>query len=251
MKRSLFFLLSIIIGICSCDEEEVSASDVIKLQIENGTTSIPADGTSTVNVLGLISVESDEDKRSIEFETTNGFFIKNSEKILMQEAKDTIIVDGESYLGAQVTLRASNSVDSNVEVSAEISFYPATKFLAFTESQPTSLSISADSFGIDNNITSEVLISSLVKSATGFPSSGNSLIYQVFDIESGFEFNANMFRDEKLGVDSSGASSVVFTAGNLELNGEKYTGQLLITSQLQSNSSIADSLNLTITAQSD
>jgi len=253
MKNIITISLIFVLVCCTycCEETEVTASEVIKLQIENGLISIPADGTSTVKILGLISVQADEDKRNIEFETTNGVFIKNNEKLLMKEAKDTLLFEGKNYLAAEVILKASNDVDADVKVTAEIAFYPSTKILSFTESEPTSLVISADGFGIDNDITSEILISSKVKSATGFPSSGNSLKYQVFDKSTGFEFNSNMFRDEKLSVDSSGSSSVIFTAGNLELNGEKYTGELLIISQLENNSAISDSLNLTITQQLD
>lgn len=253
MKNSISVMVIFVFVGCmfSCEETEISASEIIKLQIENGLISIPADGTSTLKILGLISVDADDDKRNIEFETTNGVFTKNNEKLLMKEAKDTVLFEGKNYLGAQVILKAGNVVDLDVKVKAEIAFYPATKSVTFIESYPTSISISSDSFGIDNNITSEVLISSSVRSATGFPSNGNSVRFRVFDKVSGIEFTDNMFRDEKLSVDSSGSSSVIFSAGNLELNGEKYTGKLLIISQLQNNSAISDSLNITITNQLD
>ena len=244
MKKILILALASTI-LVSC-LENVNPNDVIGLRVNNEITSIPADNTSTVTLTTFISVDSDKDKRSIEFETTEGVFTKNNENTITATAEDTVELDDQQYLGVEITLKSNNSVSKDVIVTATIESYPARIHLAFTEAIPTELSLASDRFGVVNSYDSEATLSASVESNTGFPSSGFTVDFFVFDNKDRTPFTDPLFREEKLSVSSEGLASAIFSAGNLMEGDSLFTGDLLIKAIVSEVPSIADSIILNV-----
>lgn len=251
MKKAILISMFMIWFLNGC-EEEITPKEVIEMRLSNSSNSIPADNTSTLEFIAYISENADLDKRSIEFETTAGVFSKNSENTITVVAEDTLEIGNKNFLSASVKLKSSNIVTEQVTVTAKIAFYPARKVVSFTPSAPISIALSADKFGLTNSFDSETTITALVKSETGFPSSGERVEFLVFNSEDNFQFTDLRFRDEKLSVNASGLASAMFTAGNLSLDGASpFVGDLTIVSRIVGQETISDTLKLNVTDKTD
>ncbi|KGL63183.1 hypothetical protein PHEL85_0216 [Polaribacter sp. Hel1_85] len=208
--------------------------------------SIPADNNSTIKITSYISIDSDSDKREIEFITTAGVFTENSKQTLTKTAKDTLSINRLKYLSATVYLKSSNIVSSDVKVTAKTFAYPASVNLAFTEAAAKALKISSNIFGMDNSFESEALLTVNVNSETGFPSSGYEIEFLVLNANTNIPFSNPRFREEKLKLNANGLGSAKFTAGNLLLNGSTFKGDLKIIGRLKNNETITDTLKFNI-----
>lgn len=229
----------------------ISPEEVIGIQFVNEVNSIPADNNSTIEVRAYISVNADDDKRTIKFETTAGVFTENNEKEIEVKAEDTLELNNEKFLSSKVFLKSSNTVTEEVVLTAEIELFPARKSISFTEAQPTSIELSADKFGIFNDFSSEVNLTSVVRSQTGFPSSGSRVSFLVFDDSTGNLFSDVRFRDEKFAINATGESSVVFSAGNLTNQGVPFEGDLRIECRVNGQEDISDSIIINVSSRPD
>lgn len=249
MRNFVWVIFLLTLG---CDQfEEVEAKDVIGLRAENDLKSIPADNISTMKFIAYIPVNADTDKREIEFETSDGIFSDNKEKLLTKTAKDTFELAGKEYLSTSVSLKSGNIIKETVTISAKIAFYPAKVNVSFTEAPATSLKISSDVFGLTNSFDSETTLTALVKSETGFPSSGRQVEFLVFDADDNSQFTDLRFRSENLMVNSSGVASTIFTAGNLTNGASPFLGDLIIVSRIIGQETISDTLKLNVTNKTD
>lgn len=226
--------------------ETVEPNEVIGLSVNSEALSLPADNKSTEKLSAYISIDSDKDKRSIEFETTAGVFTKNNENTLTVIAEDTVEIDNKQYLGAEVSLKSSNATAGEVTVSATIEAYSAKVRLAFTESLPTSLTLSSNKFGVVSSYESEATLTTQIQSSTGFPSSGYTVAFSVYDNADTSLFADPLFRNEKLSVNSQGQASVLFSAGNLMRGDSSFTGDLLLIATINEATAIADSILLNV-----
>lgn len=250
MRKLHVFILLIALLILGC-ADTISPEEVIGILLINEVSSIPADNSSMVEVIGYISVDADDDKRTIKFETSAGTFTKNNEKNIEIKADDTIELNNERFLSSKVLLKSSNIVTEEVIVKAEIELFPARTSVSFTDAPPVSLELAANKFGVFNDFDSEVILTALVKSATGFPSSGSSVSFLVFDDETGSLISEPRFRDEKLAINASGQSSIVFTAGNLTNQGAPFEGDLRIECKVNGQDNINDTIVINVSSRPD
>ncbi|MCS4435435.1 hypothetical protein [Aquiflexum gelatinilyticum] len=249
MKNVINFLL-ILILFNSC-LETLDSNKVVGLIVKNGITSIPADNKSTVTLVSYISIDSDEDKRSIEFHTSGGVFTKNNENTLSVIARDTVEIENQKYLSAEAILRSSNTIAPEIIVTTRVKSFSAKTYLAFTESVPNKVLLSSNKFGIVNSYDSEVILTALVESFSGFPSNGYTVEFLVYDAENGSKFSNPLFRERKLSVNSEGKASVIFSSGNLMKGDTSFLGDLLIKVNILNVPTLEDSIILNVSKKTD
>ncbi len=228
------------------EEEEVKANDVINIISTDNIFSMPADNTSTISITAYIALNSDSDKREIEFETNEGVFIDSKEKKIKLVAKDTIVINRNIYLGAVVKLKSSTKVTTEVKVTAKIYEYPVNLNLEFTNSPPKSISISSNVFGMDNSFLSEALLTATVKSDTGSPSSGLEVEFLVYNAADNSPFTDLRLREHQNSVNATGIATTKFTAGNLTLGNQKFVGDLKIIGKIIGTDIISNPIKLNI-----
>ncbi|MET1259417.1 hypothetical protein ABV409_08745 [Flagellimonas sp. DF-77] len=250
MRRTkhAFFIFLLVFVSCA---DTFDPQDVIKIRVPDGTTSIPADNNSKIELIAYIPKDADDDKRTIRFETTSGVFTENNEKEVELKAEDTLELGGEKFLSANVILKSSNTVTESLTVSAEIDLYPARTTLSFTEAPPTTISLSADKLEVTNTFDSELVLTALVKSDTGFPSAGSSVLFRIYDNSNDLLFTDVRFREQQLNINSMGNASAIFSAGNLLKNGLPFEGDLRIECVVNNNEEISDSILINVTSKTE
>jgi len=245
MKKVIICIL--IILVMSCGEDQLNPSTVIFIQIEDNKTSILADNSSTLTVEALIDVKADKDKREITFTTTGGSFSSNGTQELKVIANDTLLRDGNQYLGAKATLKSGYTTSESVVVTADIEHYKArTSPIRFTPSEPVSIKLSSNVFGIANTYDSEAILTAKISSATGVPSKGESVQFHVLDAATNSEFSTTLFREEHLSFNSEGIASAIFSAGNLTTGSTPFIGNLLVIAKVANRENLTDTLTLNV-----
>ncbi len=250
MKKLIFVVIAMFQLLYSC-EDEITPKDIIGIQLLSDSNTIPADNNSTLEFRAYISVDADDDKRDIEFETSSGVFSKNNENVLTMTAKDTIQLNNENFLSASVSLTSSNVVTDTVTITAKIASFKARSEASFTASIPNSITVSADTFGLTNTFDSEATLTAIVKSETGFPSSGEQVEFLIFNSNDHSQFTDLRFRNEKLKVNANGEASTLFTAGNLTNGASPFVGDVLVVSRVIGREAISDTLKLNVTSKID
>ena len=242
MKKLITILFALLCIQCFQFEEINDISAIISISSKDNILTMPADNKTTLKITAFISIASDTDKRDIEFFTSSGVFTENAKQSFVKNAKDTIEVNGTKFLSSTVTLKSNNIISDNVKVTAKILQVPASINIIFTESQPKKLKLSSNVFGIDNTFTSEAIFTANVTSDTGYPSSGHEVEFLVFNASNDSQFKEARFREENLKLNGTGQASTKFTAGNLNLGGNKFEGDLKIVARLKNNPEITDTI---------
>lgn len=226
----------------ACKTEHVETSDVIS-DLRFSKMQISADATSTVVVSAVVNEDSDVGLRTVVFETSAGAFVDGQNGRVTKKAE---FKGGE--LVAEVTLKAPSKPGA-ITVKAEMDVpdfrkdYIVSKILNAVESVPAKLRLSANSFSVRANYSSEVLLTARVLNADDANASSGRTI-RFIDRYSNNAPVGGRYRDVMLVTDATSTAKALYSPGAVAPGTRVYIKAFIDEPQYRH---IADSIEVFVT----
>lgn len=215
------------------DYDNVKVGDILTFDVNNQV--VPADGTSTANIIVRVSKDAIPTRRSVVFKTDHGSFLGGK--------GDSLVVDAGGLYLAAAQLVATKI--GNAKVTASIAGYKLenTTPITFIKAFPIAIAVKVDSFAIQNTFKSEIKILASLQAKEGVPTQGHPVLFSALtDSNTSIGFFLNGITTAT--TNNEGIASIRFSAG---INGYIGRIRLLATSKKEDNSSISDTTFIYLT----
>jgi hypothetical protein len=180
------------------DLVDVDSDEIMRLA--GSSTSLPADGASTVTLIAKIPEEATA--RVVTFKTTAGTFIGASAD------GRSIDVKADPRGRAQVDLRSLTRT-GEAQVVAEIASVVGRMSITFTHALPESLALDAGSFALKASFTDSATITATLRRTVGVPTEGTVVTFSAEDPNG---ISIGRFRSLTTS-DTGGKATALFSAG--------------------------------------
>lgn len=207
----LFFL-----GGCFNPEDYESPDPGKIVWFVSGDTTVAADASSSAKIVAQISPDAAPERRKVVFKTSSGSFKNGS--------GDSVVVEANKDFQATAYLTSIKTLTSEVSIKARSVKSDVTRKIEFTKAYPDKIAVTVDSFAIENNFKSEVLITaSLSLNNGGKPSVGHRVNFKATD-QGGHDLGHFLNGQDFAFTGADGKTSIRYSAGETS-----YKGPLTIT----------------------
>ncbi|MBU1819980.1 MAG: hypothetical protein KKG00_00520 [Bacteroidetes bacterium] len=162
--KTFLIIATLFIIICGC--EDVKDSDVFDDFLLT-SKEVPADGQSTIQVSVNIKEVASSDRRNFIFSTTSGSFTgSGTSKFTAKAEYEAGILKAKAILKAPIA-PGLFTVTVQPEFDSPIREFVLSQTVTATPSVPASIDLETSGFGIISNFASEILLTGLLKNASG------------------------------------------------------------------------------------
>ncbi len=203
----------IIILLCatSCaypSTDEVSDDDILKLSVISTNKSLPADGSSVIELNALIPSNADDTKRTITFNTSDGVFISTATKTDQQKVDIT---------GKAIAQLKSTLIPAIIYVSAEVGGYKRNEKIEFIRAYPEKITVETGTQDYKVKESNYPTITTKLIRSIGKPSLSTEVILKAFDASGTNEIG--IFKNLTFS-NSSGEVTATFLLSQLNYRGK-------------------------------
>jgi hypothetical protein len=203
----------IIILLCatSCaypSTDEISDDDILKLSVISTNKSLPADGSSIIELNAIIPSNADDSKRTVTFSTSDGVFVSTSTKTDQQKADIT---------GKAISQLKSTLTPAIIFISAELAGYKRTEKIEFLRAYPEKIIVETGTQDYKVKESNYPIITTKLIRSIGKPSLNTEVILKAFDASGTNEIG--IFKNLTFS-NSSGEVSANFVLSQLTYRGK-------------------------------
>lgn len=205
----------IVVLLSGCEWKEATVDDIfIKFEVSSKT--VLADGSSIVTISAYINEDTELDKRTVNFITTNGVFVDGKDSKISKTA-----VFENDLLVARVSLKAPTSPDT-IMVTAEMAYSEIRKdYIKVSEkiivspSIPKDIKLSSESFSVYTNYDGSIVITGkLINQAGNSVSKGEEVEFSdVFSSNTTMGVNGRFKSSNLQKSDDNSQVSITYSPG--------------------------------------